>query len=79
MMMMKRYDIIKPIINKKLEIMKTIELDNISEGFYFEFCFDMSENIGLVYDYNFSYENKLEICYYDWRKIDEITQIRTCM
>ena len=37
-----RYDIIKPIINKKLEIMRTIELDNISKGFYFEFCFTLN-------------------------------------
>ena len=68
-----RYNIIKPIINKKQEIMKTIELyDN---GFYFEFCFDKCKGVGLVYDYNFSFPNKFEICYFDWR--DGIKQIRT--
>jgi hypothetical protein len=70
----KRYDIIKPLINKKIEILKTIELTD--SGFYFEFGFDICRAIGLVYDYNFSYINKFEICYYDWRN-NSIKQIRT--
>ena len=69
-----RYKIITPIISKKMEITKTIEL--YEHGFYFEFGFDMYNGVGLVYDYNFSYENKFEICYYDWRN-DGIKQIRT--
>jgi hypothetical protein len=68
-----RYNIIKPLINKKKEILKTIELD--SSGFYFEFGFDTC-NVGLVYDCNFSYQDKFEICYYDFRN-DGLKQIRT--
>jgi len=69
-----RYKIVTPIISKKMEITKTIEL--YEYGFYFEFGFDKCNGVGLVYDYNFSYENKFEICYYDWRN-DGIKQIRT--
>ena len=68
-----RFLIIKPLINKKMEIIKNIEL--VDTSFYFEFGFD-SVNVGLVYDYNFSYKNRFEICYYDFRN-DGIKQIRT--
>jgi hypothetical protein len=68
-----RYNIIKPLISKKMEIMKTIQLDGLC--FYFEFGFDMC-NVGLAYDFNFSYENKFEICYYDFRN-NGLKQIRT--
>lgn len=71
----KRYNIIHPIINKKIEIIKNIEFDN-NNGFYFEFDFDICKNVGLVYDYNFSYQDIFEICYYDWR-YNDIIQIRT--
>lgn len=70
----KRYNVILPYINKKIKIIKTIEFN--SHGFYLEFNFDISEYVGLVYDYNFSYANKFEICYYDWRN-NKIKQIRT--
>jgi hypothetical protein len=70
-----RYNIIKNIISKKLEIMLNITLANDS-GFYFEFEFDKYKRVGLCYDYNFSYKNKFEICYYDWRN-NGIKQIRT--
>lgn len=68
-----RYDIIAPLISKKMYIMKNVEL--FGNGFYFEFWFD-TFNVGLVYDYNFSYKNKFEICYCDFRN-DDIKQIRT--
>jgi hypothetical protein len=68
-----RFLIIKPLINKKMEIIKNIEL--VDTSFYFEFGFD-SVNVGLVYDYNFSFINRFEICYYDFRN-DDIKQIRT--
>ena len=68
-----RYNLITPLIHKKIEIMKTIEFDD--SGFYFEFGFDMFHT-GLVFDYHFSYENKFEICYYDFRN-EGIKQIRT--
>jgi len=69
-----RYNIITPIISKKMKIMQHIELSGT--GFYFDFGFDIYKGVGLVYDYNFSYANKFEICYYDWRN-DGIKQIRT--
>lgn len=69
-----RYNMIIPLINKKIEIMKEITLANPS-SFYFEFEFDIIHGVGLCYDYNFSYPGKFEICYYDWR--DGIEQIRT--
>jgi hypothetical protein len=70
-----RYNIIQKIVTKKLEIMLHITFVNDS-GFYFEFSFDKFNKIGLCYDYNFSYQDKFEICYYDWRN-DQVTQIRT--
>jgi len=69
-----RYNIITPLINKKMKIMKKITLATPS-SFYFEFGFDINHGIGLCYDYNFSFPDKFEICYYDWR--DGIEQIRT--
>ena len=47
-----KYDIIKPLINKKKEIFKKIFVENTS--FYFEFGFDIDIRVGLCYDYNFS-------------------------
>lgn len=72
-----RYDMIKPLIKKKMEIMKTIEFDNSIPGYYFEFGFDMI-HVGLAYDYHFSYKNNFEICYYDFRE-DKMIQKRTYM
>ncbi len=60
-----RYNMVDPIIKKKTEIMKHAEIHG--EGFYFEFAFDIDNRVGLCFDYNFSYENKFEICYYDTR------------
>ena len=68
-----RYNIIAFVINKKTEIMKTIETHG--SGFYFEFGFNNC-HLGLVYDYHFSYTNIFEICYYDFRN-GLIKQIRT--
>jgi hypothetical protein len=73
-----RYNIISPIINKKIETLQNIELSKT--GFYFEFGFDTYKGIGLVYDYNFSYPNEFEICYYDVKESGHIlgsNQIRT--
>jgi hypothetical protein len=69
-----RYHIITPILIKKMGIMQNIELSDA--GFYFEFSFDTYKYVGLVYDYNFSYSNKFEICYYDTRNNGWV-QIRT--
>jgi hypothetical protein len=71
-----RYNIINTLISKKIYIMENIESYDNDTGFYFEFGFDTFNSVGLVYDYNFSYGNKFEICYYDFRN-DGIKQIRT--
>jgi hypothetical protein len=71
-----RYNIITPIISKKMRIMQNTELELNGSGFYFEFGFDTFKSVGLVYDYNFSYTNKFEICYYNTRN-NGWKQIRT--
>lgn len=68
------YSIIQPVITKKIEIMKTAELSG--SGFYFDIKFNNANHSGLVYDYNFSYTNTFEICYYNMRN-SNIIQIRT--
>ncbi len=68
-----RYNIIACVICKKIEIMKSTE--KIGSRFYFEFSFHTFNHVGLAYDYNFSYTNKFEICYFDLR--NDIIQIRT--
>ena len=68
-----RYSVIETIMKKKKQIMKTIELRD--QGFYFEFHFDAYTDIGLCYDYNFSWHDIFEICYYDFR--NDFTQNRT--
>jgi len=68
-----RYNIIIPIISKKMKIMETIELCEL--GFYFQFCFNACKSVGLSYDYNFSDKDKYEVCYSDWRN-HGIIQIR---
>jgi hypothetical protein len=68
-----RYDIIIPIVSKKIEIMEITDING--SGFYFSFGFEKCRNVGLCYDYNFSFANKFEICYYDTR--DGWKQIRT--
>ena len=68
-----RYNIITPLINKKMYILKNTDLHD--SGFHFAFCFDSFDSLGLCYDYNYSYINKFEICYFDFR--DGIKQIRT--
>lgn len=70
-----RYNIIEPVISKKIEIMNEITFAN-KDSYYFEFGFDINHGIGLCYDYNFSYENKFEICYYNTRN-NGWEQIRT--
>jgi hypothetical protein len=69
-----RYDIIKPLINKKLEIMGYTNI-NGSE-FYFEFSLDNQRHMGLCYDYKWSYNDRFEICFYNFKN-NNIQQIRT--
>lgn len=66
-----RYSIIHPIIIKKLEILKETDIDG--KRFYFEFEFTNMTSMGLCYDYNWSYDDKFEICYFNFRnKIEEL-------
>jgi hypothetical protein len=66
-----RYNIITPVISKKMVIMKKIDL--CGQDFYFEFGFDIDFRVGLCYDYGFNAPNTFEICYYDirngWKQI----------
>ena len=68
-----RYNIITPVITKKIGIMKNIDLRGTE--FYFEFGFDIDNRVGLCYDYGFNSPNTFEICYYDIR--NDWKQIRT--
>jgi hypothetical protein len=73
-----RYKLIEPLIDKKIQILKNAEVykdENNEHQFYFEFGFDNCNQVGLCYDYNFTYKDKFEICYYDTR--DGWDQIRT--
>ncbi len=69
-----RYNMITPLISKKMEIMRNTQISD--SGFYFEFGFDICNSVGLCYDYNFTYANEFEICYYDIRN-NGWEQIRT--
>ena len=68
-----RYKIIKPVLDKKMLIMKSIDLRG--RDFYFEFGFDIDSKIGLCYDFGFNEHDIFEICYYDIR--NDWKQIRT--
>ena len=69
-----RYNIINPLVIKKLQIIKTIQIQE--QRFYFEFGFDSDERMGLCLDYCWSFGDDIfEICYYDLR--DKLIQIRT--
>ena len=58
-----RYNIIAPIISKKIKILQNIELSKT--GFYFEFVFDKQPMLALCYYYD---DNVFEICYTDMKK-----------
>ena len=75
-----RYNIIKPILDKKLEIMKSMSISQVDTSFYFEFTFDNQPMLVLCYDYNWSYDNTYEICYTDMKDSKHVLdsdQIRT--
>lgn len=66
-----RYNMIAPIISKKMKIMKNIQLSShYGLGFVFIVYFTICKSVGLLYDYNFSNKNQFEICYYVWRNND---------
>tara|TARA_Y100000992_G_C21256249_1_gene488688 strand:+ start:1444 stop:1794 length:351 start_codon:yes stop_codon:yes gene_type:complete len=71
-----RYNIITPIINKKIEILQNIE-DFSKNSFYFEFTFEKQPMLALCYYYD---KNVFEICYTDMKESGHIlgsNQIRT--
>jgi hypothetical protein len=75
-----RYNVIKPIIHKKYQIIKNTETRPNDTGFYFEFDFDTQPKLCLCYDYNWSYNNVFEICYTDMKGSGHVLgsdQIRT--
>ena len=73
-----RYNILKPIISKKLKILKKIYIRE-DGSFCFEFGFDICNSVGLCYDYGYDFNDRaiFEICYFDVR--DEWIQIRTLL
>jgi len=75
-----RYNIIKPVIDKKKDIMMNTYVSPVDTSFYFEFAFDKQPNLILCYDYNWSYNNQFEICYTDMTNSAHVfgsDQIRT--
>ena len=77
-----RYNVITPVIDKKIHIMKTTTTSPVNTSFYFQFAFDNQPGLMLCYDYNWSYDNEFEICYTDLKgsgHIFGIDQIRTCV
>jgi len=75
-----RYNIIRPIISKKQQIMTDTDTRPNDTSFYFEFAFDNQSHLFLCYDYNWSYNNQFEICYTDMRGSGHVfgsDQIRT--
>ena len=61
----KRYEIIKPIINKKMDLIKNCKINNTK--FFFEFFFDNLDYRGMCYDYCYSFPDECRICYFDLR------------
>ena len=70
----KRYDIIRPIIKKKKEIIKNTIIDKSNNNFNIRFRFDGFKNAMLAitncgwYGVGVGEKNKLEICYFNIRK-----------
>jgi len=70
-----RYNIIIPIISKKIKILETITISDDC-SFYFHFGFDTINDAGLCYDLGFNKCDVFEICYYDMRNASW-EQVRT--
>lgn len=75
-----RYDILEKFLNKKIKVIEKMEMIRTGNGeFYIDIPFEKLKNTGLVYDCNWSYNNKFEICYYNFRNDFFIIQTRTCL
>jgi hypothetical protein len=59
-----RYRSMDIFIRKKIDIFQKIEVDKLRNRFLFYVEFDHFPNMGLVYDYNFTYLNRFEIRFY---------------
>lgn len=74
-----RYAMLTPVIEKKLKIIASAEIDEDTKGCYFYVSLTHTRDVGLCYDYNFSYlDGRFEICYVDIDQYgDDWIQIRT--
>jgi hypothetical protein len=61
-----RYRSIDIFIRKKINICRNIDFDSIRNRFFFYVEFEQMPNMGLVYDYNYTYSNKLDIRFYHY-------------
>ena len=61
-----RYRSIDIFIRKKINICRNIDFDSIRNRFLFYVEFEQMPNMGLVYDYNYTYSNKLDIRFYHY-------------
>ena len=62
-----RYNIVKPLISKKREILKTTDICD-SGAFYFDFWFDGLKRVYLSYDLGIYRPDVFRICYNDNRE-----------
>lgn len=71
-----RYDVVRPVLQKKVEIMERTERRG-ETGFYFEVLFEYAP-YALCYDYQFLYSDDIfEICYVSLEYGSMLEQIRT--
>ena len=70
-----RYKMLIPIIKYKLESLNYAQI--IGTRFYFEINFSNIDNMALCYDYNFSWKDCFEICFFRLSYDRGLEQIRT--
>ena len=64
----KRYSIVSPIIDKKVNIVKDAEISSNKLGFEFVVSFDKQPCMLLCYENNKSVPNKFSICYVNMKE-----------
>ena len=64
----KRYSIVSPIIDKKVNIVKDAEISSNKLGFEFVVSFDKQPCMRLCYENNKSVPNKFSICYVNMKE-----------
>lgn len=67
---------IENIVINKINILKTKIVKNRNNEFYFAIRFNVENLTGLCYDFNWSYLNKFEICYFNFKHSAEVYQTR---